>query len=651
MKKYGLIISFFLLYVRLVSQDEVSHKFGKINVSTFSLKYCPIDSNAVAYYIFDDGSSYPKAGYPWRMNYRHYRIHILDKSARSIGNISIPLYHEGPKAKEELSDFKASTFYLTKGKIVERKLDKKLLRFTTSADPSDQVDFTMPAVIPGSIIEIEYTIRSDFWDNITQWEFQHDLPVSESNYTTVAPDYIQFKPHFWGNQKIDHLTSQRWDQESQSNTTVSLYHITNVPAFPNEPYILNKKDYQLRVEFELISILSDEGRKGFAYSWEDLNKQLLNDEAFGKQLNNNTYLLQVANSITSSVRLPIDKMKAAYQYIHRRMRWNHDFGIYPSENIQNAWETRTGNVADINLTLLKLLRTLDISCAPVLLSTVKHGKILPDFSSLSKLNYLIVAIPQEEKTILLDAADPFASFDLIPPRCFNGPGLMLINGGATWIDIKPIRLGQNQAEYKLRLNAEYIWEGLYKERAIQYSAYKLRDELKDSTQLIPYIDYLNDRYTDIRLSEPTFLEFSNEDKDVILQANIKSRMGLTRSKDSITFSPIQMERFLNNPFKSTFRSMPVEYDFPWMTNSIVEFSIPSGYSVTHLPSSVTYQNAEKSIKFTYVIQSLNDSSLVAKSLLIVNQFRFSEVEYPNLQVLFDHIVNKQAEVVVFKKND
>ncbi|MEP7322627.1 MAG: DUF3857 domain-containing protein [Saprospiraceae bacterium] len=651
MKKYGLIISCFLLCIQLISQEEVSHKFAKINVSTFSLKYCPIDSHAVAYYIFDDGSSYPKAGYPWRMIYRHYRIHILDKSARSLGNISIPLYNEGPKAKEELSDFKASTFYLSNGKVVERKLDKKQLHFNTSDDQPDQVDFTMPAVIPGSIIEIEYTIRSDFWDNITQWEFQHDFPVLESNYTTVIPDYIQFKPHFWGTQKIDQLTSQRWDQESQSNTGISQYHITNVPAFPNEPYILNKKDYQLRVEFELTSIQGDEGRKAYAYSWEDLNKQLLNDEAFGKQLNNNTYLLDVANSIAATYALPADKIKAAYQYVHRQMKWNREFGIYPSENIQNAFDTRTGNVADVNLTLLKLLKALEIPCAPVLLSTVKHGKILPDYSSLSKFNYLIIAIPQEDKKILLDAADPFATFDLIPPRCFNGPGLMLNDGGGTWIDIKPIRLGQNQAEYKLRLNAEYVWEGSYKERAIQYSAYKLRDELKDSAQLIPYIDYLHERYSDIRFTEPKILEFSNEDRDVFLQANIKSRMGFTRSKDSITFSPIQMERFMNNPFISDARNIPVEYDFPWMTNSIVEFSIPSGYSVTHVPSSVTYQNAEKSIKFTYVIQPLNDSILVAKSLLIVNQFRFSEDEYANLKVLFDHIVNKQAEVVVFKKND
>jgi hypothetical protein len=314
----------------------------------------------------------------------------------------------------------------------------------------------------GSIIEIDYTIRSDNWNSIRDWEFQHDIPVLESEYITVIPSELGFKPHFWGSQKIEQLISQKWDDDNYLNKIISQYRTSHVPAFPNEPYILNKKDYLSRVEFELTYVESAQGKKNFSFTWSELNKQLLEDENFGKQLFNNTYLLEAANDINALYTEPIQKINAAYDFIHRRMKWNGEYGIYPSIDIQKAFDLRTGNIADINLLLVKLLRTLEVKCAPVLVSTVRHGQILPTYPSLSKLNYVLVVIPQEDKRILLDAADPFASFDLVPPKCFNGPGFMLNDGGGTWIDIKLTRPGQVQADYKLKLNDEFIWEGTYR---------------------------------------------------------------------------------------------------------------------------------------------------------------------------------------------
>jgi hypothetical protein len=47
--------------------------------------------------------------------------------------------------------------------------------------------------------------------------------------------------------------------------------------------------------------------------------------------------------------------------------------------------------------------------------------------------------------------------------------------------------------------------------------------------------------------------------------------------------------------------------------------------------------------------TFNDSTLIAKSLLIVNQVQFPEEDYANLRAIFDRIVHKQAENIVFKR--
>ena len=171
--KFWLLFFLILNNIRTISQTEISHKFGKIKSNEISQNICPIDSNALAYYLFDEGSSFMlTGGSSWRMAYhRHYRIHILDRSVRKLGIVSSPLYIESPKAKEELIELKASTFNLINSKIVETKLEKNEIKVNKTSEQWSNAHFILPNVKSGSMIEIEYTIYSDFWNTVQPWEF------------------------------------------------------------------------------------------------------------------------------------------------------------------------------------------------------------------------------------------------------------------------------------------------------------------------------------------------------------------------------------------------------------------------------------------------------------------------------------------------
>lgn len=655
MERSFLLYLFFLFYsVGHSQQPASSHKFGTVNIRDFSPVYCPIDSAAHAYYIFDEGKSYLyDLGGLKILTTRHYRMHILDKAGKIYGNVTLPVYVEDNSHKEQITYMKATTYNMVNGRIIQNKLDTKNLKLTQAADKWYQYDIAMPEVKPGAIIELEYNIESDFWYNLPEWAFQHDLPVLESEFITSIPEDFRFIPHLWGEQKILHARSNKYNDESETTTGVAHYYTTKVPAFNPLAYVLNKRDLLSRVEFELISANGENGIKVFAHTWPELSRQLMADENFGKQLFNNTFLMEAANQLMGPDTSALYKIKAAYQYIHNSMQWNGEYGVYPSIDIQKAYSKRMGNIADINLLLVKLLKALEIPSAPVIVSTVGNSRLRQDYATLTKANYLIVAVPLDtNRIILLDAADPNATFDMIPPKCFNGQGLLINDAGGIWVDVKSNKLGQVRADYKLKMNREYIWEGTYLEHDYRYIAYKLREQIKDSSHLNDYINYLHEEYSDIRLSDPDIEYLTNEnDREIVIKANIRTRMGFTRALDSLLFAPIQLERIISSPFKAETRSIPVEYEYPAMTNASVIFDIPEGYKVDKIPSSVTYQNESRTIKFTYVIQRINDTSLIAKSLLILNQTTFTEEEYPDLKAFFDLIVKKQAEPVVFKKKE
>ena len=88
-------------------------KFGKMSPEHISAEYCPIDSSAHAYYIFDYGFSYfqyattkvregessgSQKGFQLYFK-RHFRIKILDNQGFNWANVSIPLYRDDDDEK------------------------------------------------------------------------------------------------------------------------------------------------------------------------------------------------------------------------------------------------------------------------------------------------------------------------------------------------------------------------------------------------------------------------------------------------------------------------------------------------------------------------------------------------------------------------
>src|ERR1041385_3527880 len=169
------ITSLLLLCLVANSQEKSPAKFGNVSEKDFATKLYPIDSNANAVVIADIGHSEIEGNSKgwFSIVFKHYsRIHILNKNGYDAADVEIALYTSG-NSEEQLDKVRAVTYNLENGKVVETKLDTKSNIFKDKKDEHWVVKkFTLPNVREGSIIEYEFTVTSDFLENLQPWEFQ-----------------------------------------------------------------------------------------------------------------------------------------------------------------------------------------------------------------------------------------------------------------------------------------------------------------------------------------------------------------------------------------------------------------------------------------------------------------------------------------------
>jgi len=61
-----------------------------------------------------------------------------------------------------------------------------------------------------------------------------------------------------------------------------------------------------------------------------------------------------------------------YQHVKEKVTWDDRYGKYTSQDIKEAYNKGKGNVADINLLLVAMLKKAGFSVNPVILSTKSY---------------------------------------------------------------------------------------------------------------------------------------------------------------------------------------------------------------------------------------------------------------------------------------
>ena len=219
--------------------------------------------------------------------------------------------------------------------------------------------------------------------------------------------------------------------------TQTTYFASNLPAMKDEVYVNNIDNYKSSISHELSIVrYPNVPLKTYSTDWETVAKKIYENEDFGSELNYRNYFEADITALTKGLTSREDVVSAVFDYVKKTMKWNGFYDYYCHDGVKQAYKSKTGNVAEINLMLTAMLRFAGVSANPLLVSTRSNGIAL--FPNRTAFNYVIVAVEIEDGLILLDATEKYALPNILPVRDLNWFGRLIREGGSSAeVDLMP----------------------------------------------------------------------------------------------------------------------------------------------------------------------------------------------------------------------
>jgi hypothetical protein len=657
-----------------VQAQKPPMKFGKIDPATFNIKSYDKDTSADALILGDYGESRmiydPKDGFVVEYS-RHFRAKIFRKGGYDLANHSLILYHTAT-GKEKIMALKGTVYNLEKGKVVESDLEKNMIFEEVIDNHHIEHKFTLPNVREGSIMEYYYQVRSDFW-SFPDWQFQYSIPALWSEYRLNYPEYFAFKKLQKGYLALDVAetatipvtisfveTSRDLNRGNMQNSssTEQLRYMDNyfrwvkndVPAFREEPYMNAPINYQSAMELELSSFKLPAGTLNiYTQTWEEINKELLQDDNFGLLIKRGGFLKDYIAPLKAANKDSLKLMVSAYNFIRNEMKWDGRNRIFATQGLRNAFDKKSGNSADINLMLVTLLKELGYTANPVIISTRSNGVIHPAQIMIGQFNYVIASARIGEDTYLLDATEKGCPYNLLPTRCINGQGRIISENSPGWIELNVTQRYERTNMITAAIDAEGQLSGKIQHLYGNFAALEKRIEVKGKKDNEDYIRNLENENQGLTIREYELLGIDSLSRPFQENLDVDISDVAQKAGDLISLSPIPFDIWTINPFKEANRKFPVDFIYPKLYKDIIIYTIPDGYVLDEKPADLVISLPDGKTKFSYKLMIAGNKLQISSTLDIGKRLYISD-EYIALKDFFSKVVNKRAEKIVLKKS-
>lgn len=650
-----------------------NYKFGKVSKEELLQKEHPADPTADAAVLYRETKTefqYTQDSGWYMVTDYFVRIKIYNKEGFDWANTTIDLYKGD--GEDKLLGLKGYTYYLgADDKIEEVKLrndgifEEETTKFLT------QTKITMPDVREGCIIEYKYTINSPFIFNIDEFRFQETIPVDKVKVAFTSPEYFVYKTHQrgWVPYKVDMETRERtmsYRQTEQMDTRTFgksipetytrevkfkedtyTVELENVPPLKEEAYVGSLNNYTTALQFEMSYIdIPGVPLKTYSTTWEDVSKSIYRIDIFGDELERKNYFEDDINNLISGVNKPEEKVGRIFSFVLNKMNWNGYNGIFTNEGVKNAYKKGSGNVGDINLMLVAMLRHANLEANPVLVSTKSHG--VPLFPTRNGFNYVIAAVEFPQGILLLDATNKDAEIGVLKSNVLNWKGRIIKKDGSSgWVSLSSIVPAVKSAMVNAEIKPDLSVLGKVQNRFTGNYAFKYRSEYKSLNEEgqrkqiekdVNQAELSNLHFENLTtLGEPVSLEYDFETMDAVEDVAGK-----------LYFSPMIFMATKENPFLSDTRLYPIDFGYPMKNRYIVNIAIPEGYNVESLPENTVFNLGENTGSFRYLISQVGNKLQLSVEFSINKSFIAAE-EYGNLKKFYELLISKENEKVVLSK--
>ena len=646
MKKILLPLTFFCLSFQLFAGIP---PYGKVTLDELKNEYCPFDSAAGAYYIYDYGKVdfIGDFGEIERYAKRKARIKIIDQSMVQHGDLRIMM--SGPGHVNTLQDVELTCYNLEDdGSISSTTVTKKDAQINEISPTMRIYSIPAPNVREGSVIEYKYTIKS-MRPFIEDWHFQKEIPVETSRLTLEVNHLYSYVFMKQGDYNFDLDTSYIEELKFKymhraHPVMVNIFEVSNIPPLVNEPFCLNPNNYRYALIPQLSKINLNRMNRSFLTTWEEVSKTLYSTDGFGGFVGSRRELYKMAKPF-DTIKDIKQRTEAVVNYVKSNFTWQGYFSINSNLSLNDVLERKAGNSVELNLLLKELLYACEIPSYAVALSNREFGQIVYEYPFIDQLNNIVVIAEMDGDRVLLDATNDDLDWNLIPPSCVNEYGLV-IDGKepANFVSLTPKTQSKKQTTTQISLHEEkMMFTGEFRVKCTGYEKLKMRTELSKGGYNNLH-NSIQDSWHDTQL-DSMFL--ANSGDDGAFEVHGKLKVNAEQIGDRILIWPVLFEPILISPFKEGKRTLPIEVENALTSSDMLSIEIPDGYKVEELPESFSVALEDKSLIAMFKTSVSGNRINVLSSVYIKQNF-YPVSQYDGIVKIFNKLAsshNKRISLI------
>jgi transglutaminase-like putative cysteine protease len=670
--------TYFLCFFVFVTMSTIAQEFklGKVSIAELEQKTHPKDTAAVAAILFKTGSTkfeYSKADGFKVVTVMSMRIKIYKKEGYDWANQEVRFIAGDSYVKEAVHFSEVVTYNLAGGQIEKTKLksegefEEKVNRFW------NKKKITLPNVKVGSVLEFQYTIRTNNIGMLREFDFQTDIPVDYSEYRTYVPEYYiynskmkgSFAPQIVAEKATKSVTLTSMEKSEgralvaairgtnysadkfEYLETKTTYTAKNMPAMKEEAFVNNIDNYTSSLTQELsMTKYPNEPLKPYSTDWDAVVKTIYDNDDFGSELDKTGYFEDDLKAVIAGLTTQDEIISAILNYVKSTVKWNEYNGYSCDDGVKKAYKDKTGNVAEINLMFTAMLRAAGLKANPVLLSTRSNGIAL--FPNRTAFNYVIAAVETPEGLILLDATSKFSTPNVLPFRDLNWMGRLIRKDGTSEeVDLMPKKASNNYVTMNYAIDPTGKITGKLRRQRTGHNAMGFRLEIENVKEE-EYLEKLENENEKIEIANYS----RTNEKDV--QLPIIETCSFTGTNlcefigENIYINPLLFFTEEHNPFKQDTREYPVDYGFPFLDKYTINIDIPAGYVVETLPKATQLDMIENLGSFKFLSNASGNKIQLSISHQINTPIVSSEY-YPMLKEYYQGMIAKETEKIVLKK--
>jgi hypothetical protein len=650
-------ITLALLTITYVASGQHAYfPMGQVTLADLDLKIYDADTAAASVVMREFGYAYISNDDNHHLVYEyHVKIKILKKEGFTLANFSVPL-RKSDGREEKWLGAKAATYNLENGAMVVSHMDTKGIYKSTRSQYMDEMRFTLPDIRIGSVLDVMYQIESPFIFNFREWPFQSEYPKMVSEFWASIPGNYQYNISLKGPLKLSGNESSILKNcltgygQASADCAFLKYRMEKIPAFKEEEYMTAKSNFLSAITFELVEVKSFDGRV-FKYTreWKDVEEELRTHADFGIQIKKAKNLFDdLLPQLLAGITDEKERALKLYRFVSSLFDWNGYYGKYADQGIRKAYETKKGNIGDINLTLIAIFQEAGFESDPVLLSTRDNGLPGKLYPVLSDFNYVVARVKVNNEFFLVDASDPFLPFGVLPERCLNGQGRLISKNSAEWVDLAPRGKQKRNAVMTLALDGAGVVRGKVEVISYEYEAAQRRRKIVSYASEKENVKDLEQKWGNLKITDYLVTDLADPDKALKETMNVELKAFENMEAGVIFLDPHFLGKWNENPFKSSERLFPVDFGAPLETLTMVSLEYPKEFQVDELPGNSALALPASGGRYAFSVTDASEKLSVV-SRLQINKSLYSPEEYYALRELFARVISSQSALIVLKK--